>query len=107
MSNNNSNSKKTICCIYGIIVLLFLGAHTIASGQTKSDNPGEIVKRLDYPPEPTGRFGGRSMAAYYDRKAEEAYEKRNAEIAPWVEDGTPPKQGNAAFAVLPGISAPA
>ena len=34
---------------------------------------------------------------YYNRKAEEAYEKRNADIAPWVEDGTPPNPGNAAL----------
>jgi hypothetical protein len=100
MSNNNSNSKKTICCIYGIIVLLFLGAHTIASGQTKSDNSGEIVKRLVHPPEPTGRFVARSRIdrkAMADRKAEEAYEKRNAEITPWAEDGMPQNPGNAAL----------
>ena len=100
MSNNNSNSKKTNCCIYGIIVLLFLEAHTIAYGQTKADNPKEIVKRQDHPPEPTGRFVARSRAdriAMADRKAEEAYEKRNAEITPWVEDGMPQNPGNAAL----------
>ena len=73
MSNNNSSSKKTVCCIYGITVLLFLEAHTIAFGQIRLDN------------------------TIYNRKAEEAYEKRNAEITPWVEDGTPPNPGNAAL----------
>jgi hypothetical protein len=73
MSNNNSNSKKTVFCVYGIIVLLFLEAHTIAFGQILLDD------------------------TIYNLKGERAYEKRNAEITPWVEDGTPPKQGNAAL----------
>ncbi len=33
----------------------------------------------------------------YNLKGEKAYEKRNAEITPWVEDGTPPNPGNAAL----------
>ena len=33
----------------------------------------------------------------FNRKPEVAYEKRNAEITPWVEDGTPPNPGNAAL----------
>ena len=73
MSNNNSNSKKTFFCVYGIIVLLFLEAHTIAFGQIRLDD------------------------TIYNLKGEKAYEKRNAEITPWVEDGTPPNSGNAAL----------
>jgi len=73
MSNNNSNSKKTFFCVYGIIVLSFLEAHTIAFGQIRLDD------------------------TIYNLKAEKAYEKRNAEITPWVEDGTPPNPGNAAL----------
>ena len=73
MSNNNSNSKKTIFCVYGIIVLLFLEAHTIAYGQIRLDD------------------------TIYNLKGEKAYEKRNAEITPWAEDGTPPNPGNAAL----------
>lgn len=50
-------------------------------------------------PKPTGMGveAGRAIAAAKDRRAEEAYEKRNAEITPWAEDGTPPNQGNAAL----------
>ncbi|MGB2809479.1 MAG: hypothetical protein WBC22_17185 [Sedimentisphaerales bacterium] len=73
MSNNNSNSKKTFFCVYGIIVLSFLEAHTIAFGQIRLDD------------------------TIYNLKGEKAYEKRNAEITPWVEDGTPPNPGNAAL----------
>jgi hypothetical protein len=40
---------------------------------------------------------GRARAAYYNQAAEKAYEKRNAEIAPWVEDGEPPNPDNAAL----------
>jgi hypothetical protein len=39
----------------------------------------------------------RFRAARKERLAYEAYEKRNAEITPWVEDGSPPNPGNAAF----------
>lgn len=87
-----TNRKCVVFCFLSVVFVV-----VTAFGQTKSDNIGEIVKRLDHPPEPTGRFGGRSMAAYYDRKADEAYEKRNAEITPWVEDGAPPNFGNAAL----------
>ena len=73
MNNNNSNSKKTIFCVYGIIVLLLVEAHTIAFGQIRLDD------------------------TIYNLKGEKAYEKRNAEITPWAEDGTPPNPGNAAL----------
>ena len=52
MSNNNSNSKKTVFCVYGIIVLSFLEAHTIAFGQILLDD------------------------TIYNLKGERAYEKR-------------------------------
>jgi hypothetical protein len=40
---------------------------------------------------------GPAIAAARDDIAEEAYEKRNAEITPWVEGGSPPNPGNAAL----------
>jgi len=88
MSNKNSNSKKTICCICGIIVLSLIAANITAFSGTETEAP-----------KPTGMGveAGRAIAAAKDRRAEEAYEKRNAEITPWAEDGTPPNQGNAAL----------
>ncbi len=90
MSNNNSNSKKIIFCVYGIIVLLLMEVHLTALGQTKTKAPKpqipEIVKLQ------------RSVrVAAKERRAEEAYEKRNAEITPWTEDSVPPNQDNAAL----------
>jgi hypothetical protein len=90
-----TNRKCVVFCLLSVV----FGVVT-AFGQTKPDNPKETVKRLDQSPEPTGRFGNRSSAdriAMADRKAEEAYEKRNAEITPWVEDGMPQNLGNAAL----------
>ena len=89
MSNINSNSRKTIFCVYGIIVLWFLGAHVTTLSETETEDPTK--------PTGMGVEASRAIAAAKDRRAEEAYEKRNAEITPWVEDGTPPKQGNAAL----------
>ncbi len=89
------NRKYMVFCLLSVV----FGVVT-AFGQTKSDNPVEIVKRLDHPPEPTGRFVARSRTdrkAMADRKAEQAYEKRNAEITPWLEDGMPQNLGNAAL----------
>ena len=88
MSNNNSNSKKTICCICGIIVLLLIAANVTAFSETETEAPK---------PTGMGLEASRAIAAAKDRRAEEAYEKRNAEITPWVEDGIPLKQGNAAL----------
>lgn len=46
-------------------------------------------------PKPTD--AGRAIKAAEDRRAYEAYEKRNAEITPWMEDCAPPNPGNAAL----------
>ena len=86
------NRKCVVFCLLSVV----FGVVT-AFGQTKSDNPGEIVKRLDHPSEPTFSPGAAAYRNRRNRKAEEAYEKRNAEIAPWVEDGAPPNPGNAAL----------
>jgi hypothetical protein len=39
MSNDNSNSKKTFFCVYGIIVLWLMAANLTALGQTKTEAP--------------------------------------------------------------------
>jgi len=47
---------------------------------------------------PMGRTGsGESMKPYFDKRAFEAYEKRNAEITPWVEDDAMSNPDNAAL----------
>jgi len=67
-----SNNKKTIFYVYGIIALCL----TIAI-------PAFGRKRLE--------------DTIFNRKPEDAYKIRNAEITPWVEDGIPPNTGNAAL----------
>ena len=68
-----SNNKKTIFYVYGIIALSLITANVPAFGQ----------KRLE--------------DTIFLRKPEDKYKLRNAEIVPWVEDGTPQNQGNAAL----------
>jgi len=88
MSSNNSNNKKTIFCVYGIIVLLLIAANVRAFSETETEAP-----------KPTGMGveAGRAIAAVKDRRAEEAYEKRNAEITPWAEGSIPHNPVNAAL----------
>jgi hypothetical protein len=90
MSNNNSNSKKTIFCIYGIIVLLLIAANVTAFGRTKAEVPKPQIPEIV-------KLKRRVRVSADELRAEEAYEKRNAEIAPWVEDDAPPNPDNAAL----------
>lgn len=94
MSNNIRNNKKITIVVCGIIVLCLLAAYITTSGQTKLDNSVEIVKRQNHPPPPAGRSVDRSME---ERKFEQAYDKRNAEITPWVENSMPNISDNAAL----------
>ena len=87
MNNENLSNKITICCT---IFLWTLGANAVASGQTKSEAPKAEIPEIV-------KFQRRVRAAVKERRAEEAYEKRNAEITPWVEDTAPPNQDNAAL----------
>ena len=87
--------KYVVFCFLSIV----FGSVT-ASGQTKSNNLREIVKRLDHTLVPTVHFVARSIIdrkAMADRKAYEAYEKRNAEITPWEESSIPQTPDNAAL----------
>jgi hypothetical protein len=90
MSNNNSNSKKTFFCVYGIIVLLLMEVHLTALGQTKTKAPKPQIPEIV-------KLQRSARVAAKERRAEEAYEKRNAEITPWTEDSVPPNQDNAAL----------
>ncbi len=83
MNQLASNRKCVVFCLLS----LALTTVTAFSG-TETEGPK---------PRGVGIEASRAIAAVKDRRAEEAYEKRNAEITPWVEDGTPPKQGNAAL----------
>ncbi len=90
MSNNNSNSKKTFVCVYGIIVLLLMEAHLTAFGGTRAEAPKPQIPEIV-------KLQRRVRAAADERRAEEAYEKRDTEIASWVEDAAPPNPDNAAL----------
>jgi hypothetical protein len=89
-----SNNKKKNFIVCGIIVLSLIAVNIIIFGLSKSDNPEAVVKRPDRPPLPVGRSVDRSRE---DQKFEQAYDKRNAEITPWIEGGTPPNPDNAAL----------
>ena len=90
MSNNNSNSKKTFFCVYGIIVLWLMAANLTALGQTKTKAPKPQIPEIV-------KLQQSARAAVKERRAEEAYKKRNVEVTPWTEDSTPPNQDNAAL----------
>jgi len=90
MSNANNISKKTIFCVYGIIVLFLMAANVTALGQTKTEAPkSEVQKSL--------KALRRAATTAKERRAYEAYEKRNVEITPWTEDSVPSNQDNAAL----------
>ena len=85
--------KKLFFLICGMIFLYAIVANA-AEGVNQKES-GEI--KLEAPVERLGRPLGPADIAYINRKAEEKYEQRNAEITPWVEDGSQPNPGNAAL----------
>ncbi len=92
MSNNNSNSKKTFFCVYGIIVLLLMGAHAVELGQTKT----KALKDTDFERDLLEQFE-RDFAVARDQLADEQYQKRGSEITPWIKDAALPSPDNAAL----------
>jgi hypothetical protein len=86
------NNKYVVFCL-----LLVVFGVAVAIGVTRADASTSA-------PPPVGPDVGealklqrRAIAAAEDQMAEEAYEKRNAEITPWVEDGAHPNPDNAAL----------
>ncbi len=96
MSNNNSNSKKTFFCVYGIIVLLLMEAHLTAFGQTKAEAPKSNVEQ-SLKVEKSLKALRRVVATAKERRAYEAYEKRDTEVTPWLENAELPNPDNAAL----------
>ncbi len=92
MSSNNSNSKMTVCCIYGIIVLLLMGAHAVALGQAKT----KASKDTDFERYLLEQFE-QDLAVARDQLAYEQYQKRGSEISPWMKDAALPSPDNAAL----------
>jgi len=90
MNNNIGNSKNTMFCVCGIIVLWLITANVSAFGQTKEDAPTPQIPEIV-------KLQQSARASYKERRAEEAYKKRNVEVIPWVEDTAPPNQDNAAL----------
>jgi len=90
MNNNIGNSKNTMFCVCGIIVLWLITANVSAFGQTKEDAPTPKIPEIV-------KLQQSARASYKERRAEEAYKKRNVEVIPWVEDTAPPNQDNAAL----------
>ena len=87
---NGNNRKKIIYGVCGIIVLCLLVANVPVLGQTKVDAPTPQIPEIV-------KLQQSARASYKERRAEEAYKKRNTEITPWVEDAVPPNPDNAAL----------
>lgn len=85
MNRSVLTTERVVFCL---LVLGFGLVVTFAGTERESSNsaPIEVVERIV-----------RARAAHEDRVALEAYEKRNAEIAPSGEDAGPPNPGNAAL----------
>lgn len=79
------NRKSVFFCLLSLV----LGAVT-AFGGTKAETPTPKVPEIV-------KLQQRVRAAADERRAEEAYEKRDTEIAPWAEDAVPPNPDNAAL----------
>ena len=82
--NQFASNRK--CVVFCLLSLALTTVTAFSGTETESPKPTGV-----------GVEASRAIAAAKDRRAEEAYEKRNAEITPWAEDGTPPNKGNAAL----------
>ena len=71
------------------LLLIALGAVTVF-GETKAETPKPEIPEIV-------KLQQSARAAAKERRAEEAYKKRNVEVPPWTEDSTPPNQDNAAL----------
>jgi hypothetical protein len=82
--------ETIVYSVCGIILLSLIVSNVIAVSKTEKEAPTpeipEFVKRQQ-----------KIRASVKEHLAYEAYEKRNAEITPWIKDDTSPKQGNAAL----------
>lgn len=98
MRNINYISRKAICCTCAAIFLWTLGV-TISFGETEAKAPGNIVPKWDFDSmlEEMLEVSARASKDVSDRLAEEQYEKRGAEIAPWMKDTALPSPDNAAL----------
>ena len=85
MSHTVVNSK------YMFILFLWIAFAVVTTySKSKPEDPLEVTKRQGRTLSPS-EFADRNLKAKEDQKALEAYEQRNAEITPWVEDGSWPK----------------
>ncbi|MHC4228619.1 MAG: hypothetical protein ACYSW0_14435, partial [Planctomycetota bacterium] len=83
MNQSVPNRKCVVFCLLS----LALGVVTACGGtETKAPKPRGL-----------GKATARALVAARRRRYLGAYDKRNAEITPWVEDGAPPNPGNAAL----------
>ena len=75
--------------VFFFLLLLALGAVTLL-GSIKAEAPKSHVEK-------SLKALRRAATTAKERRAYEAYEKRNVEITPWTEDSVPPNQDNAAL----------
>lgn len=84
-----------VLCLLGLVfgVVTACGG---SDGETAKDPNAELERALKEL-EPQLQEWTHAMAAVEDEAARKAYERRNTEIAPWVEDAAPPNPDNAAL----------
>ena len=85
MNRSVPNRNGVLFCLLSI-ALGFATAFGGSKAEVSKPEVPEIVKLRE-----------RVSAAARERRAEEAYEKKDIEIAPWVEDAAPPNPDNAAL----------
>jgi len=95
-----TNNKKKKFVVYSIILISLIAANVVIIVRYKSDNT-EAVEKHPNRSDSAGRDGrplsSSERSAYENRRALEAYEKRNAEIDSWIEENSIPDYKNAAL----------
>jgi len=86
-------NKKSISLICAMMLLSALAVYATERGNQAASSQNKI----EGPAGRSGRAGDNSGDAFFDPIAEQAYQKRNAEITPWMEDNTPTNYRNAAL----------
>ncbi|MBC8468894.1 MAG: hypothetical protein H8D56_05435 [Planctomycetes bacterium] len=92
----NINSKKAIFYLYGIIALSLITANVPAFGGNKTEDPKSYEEK-SLIIEKNLKALRRAVAVNKERRAFEAYEKRDTEVTPWTEETDTPNQDNAAL----------
>ena len=96
MSNINHWSKKIVCCVIGIIALWLIVTSVPSLSQIETEAPKSYEEKSKIV-EKNLKSMRRAFADARERRAYEAYEKRDTKIATLLEDTELPNPDNAAM----------